>query len=191
MPLNRDEAKRLTDVIQSLVTPNGNHQPTREVVARTPEGAKLVRPGADAPAAAPWPPSPSLTGNLDADAHEALYQSFKRRLLTELHDDPVYVRLLANVPSIEVIEETRTVEMDGESLKGRLALMIAHGFFDSAKTQGAARTELKRTGSEPNGGNLSRAFSDFVGDGYLTREGDSFVKNPRLTVNVKRQRLEV
>ena len=59
--------------------------------------------------------------------------------------------------------------MDGSSLKGRVARLLAGGFFAEAKTQGATRTELKRTGTDVNTGNLSKAFADFLSDGLLER----------------------
>ena len=62
--------------------------------------------------------------------------------------------------------------IDGTSLKGRVARLIASGFFDEARKQSPVRGELKRTGSDVNDGNLYRNLQEFVKDGFLTNESD-------------------
>lgn len=115
---------------------------------------------------------------------EKLYQWLKGRLLDDLRVDPVFVKLLANVPEMVVEIEPRVVTLDGNaSVKGRVAKLIAAGWFDQSRTTGAARAELKRTGADPGGGsNLSTALGDFVRDGFLVRDGDAYAKAPGVKV---------
>jgi hypothetical protein len=116
---------------------------------------------------------------------EKLYTQIKHRLLDDLRVDPVFVQLLANVSEIVVELTPRVMTLDGDSLKGRVARLIAGGFFNEPKRQGAARSELVRTGPDCNSGNLSRAMTEFVADGFLTRDGESFVKAPGVKVTEK------
>jgi hypothetical protein len=115
-----------------------------------------------------------------------LYQQVKQRLIKE---QPGLIKLLVEQPEIELSIERPTVKMDGKSLKGRLARMIHQGFFRpekdaKGKTQGAARAELKRTGSDVNTGNLSTAFSDFVSMGFLTNENGEYAEVPSMRKNI-------
>lgn len=185
--MNAQEAKQLIDAIQGMVAGD-----TRKVVATSPDGKALVKPSSP-PMLAPYEPHENggrhLADGLKPDAWEALYRKFKARLIEEAKDDPILVKLLTTMPAeIIVMFEPRVVTMDGTSLKGRLAKLIATGFFDTPKAQGAARSELKRTGSEPNSGNLSTAVNDFVKDGFLTREGDQYQKAPGVVVRHEEMR---
>jgi len=113
---------------------------------------------------------------------DAIYQEVKRRLSAET---PALLRVLAVKPELEVRVERRTVQADGSSLKGRIAQLIADGFFDEGRSQSNTRTELKRRGSEPNFGNLSREMGALHKDGFLVRESDdSYHAVPGMKVNI-------
>lgn len=117
---------------------------------------------------------------------EVLYQKVKRRLLDDLRVDPLFVKLLATQPEIMVEIEPRVVEMDGASLKGRVARLMASGWFKDPRKSGAVRTELARTGSDPgSGGRLSEALTEYVNQGFLTREGEAYVLAPGVKVSEK------
>lgn len=103
----------------------------------------------------------TILGNIDE-----LYAEIKRRASA----DPGVLRLLSQKPEIEIVVERKVVQVDGSSLKGRLGKMLASGFFDEAKTQSATRSELKRTGSDVNQGNLWKTMAALVADGFLTLE---------------------
>lgn len=120
-----------------------------------------------------------LTEGLDI---EALYQTIRDRLMQEA---PALIRVLATKPEIEVAVERKVLTIEGDSLKGRLARMIANGFFDEGRTQGAARSELKRTGSDVNQGNLWKTLAALQSDGFVTKEGgDTYRAVPGMKVNV-------
>ncbi len=121
----------------------------------------------------------SLEGTFD---NERLYQAIKERLVKEA---PGILKVLTIRPELEVKVERRTVQADGSSLKGRIAQLIAEGFFNDGKTQSAARSELKRRGSDPNSGNLWREITALQKDGFLTKEsGDAYRAVEGMKVNI-------
>lgn len=111
-----------------------------------------------APTAAAAPVSPD---------EEALYQRFKARLVKEA---PVLLRVLSIAPEIEVSETRETIELDGKSLRGRMALLITRGFFDEPKVGNAAFNELKRLGVAVAKPNVYRECDKLAEMGFLTKE---------------------
>lgn len=119
------------------------------------------------------------TDTVDIDM---IYAEVKRRALAEA---PVILQLLTARPEINVTVERKTVTIDGASLKGRVARLIANGFFDAGTTDGAARAELKRVGgSDTNNGARWKVLQDLVRDGFFTKEGDLYRAVPGMKVNV-------
>jgi hypothetical protein len=112
---------------------------------------------------------------------DEIWAEVKRRAVA----DPSVLKILTSKPEIEVLVERKTIQIDGSSLKGRVARLIAQGFMREGVTHGATRTELKRTGPDVNSGNLSTVFKDFVRDGFLTLEGDRYKAAPGMKVTTK------
>ena len=177
--MKRHEAEKLIDCIQSLVdmpVVGGKRKDDRSV---------------DDPPVAPRPDSserPPDTGVLvleDVD-FEKLYQRIKARFIEEAKIDPVLLHLIAAQPQVVVEVEPRVVEINASSLKGRLARMMAQGFFKEMVSSGEIRRELMRTGSAP-GGTLARELTGLVNDGFITREGEGF----RLAPGVKASEREL
>lgn len=102
---------------------------------------------------------------------EATYQRFKTRLMKEA---PKLLRVLAIAPEIEVATERETIEVDGKSLRGRLALLILKGWFDEPHNASLAWTELKRTGKDPGKPNVYKECDRLVEVGFLTKESDGY-----------------
>jgi hypothetical protein len=154
----------------------------REVVATGPTGDRLVKPNGHAK---PEPPAlPSPRSAMGQDDLEKVYQYIKRRLLDDLAVDPIFMQLLAVRPEIEVLLERRKVTLDTSTLKGRVARLIAQGFFASAKATSAVRAELKRTGSDPGGGGgLSDVLGALKRDGFLTDMNGGYVLAPDVKVS--------
>lgn len=125
------------------------------------------------------PKAVSLEATMD---NEALYQAIKARLVKEA---PGLLRVLTIKPELEVRVERRVIQADGSSLKGRIAQLIAEGFFNDAKTQSGTRSELKRRGSDPNSGNLWRELTALQKDGFFTKEsGDTYLAVEGMKVNI-------
>lgn len=124
---------------------------------------------------------------IDRDNLEAIYLEIKNRLIDDMRTDPILLKLVAAQPEILIELEPTVIEMEGTSLKGRIARLIGQGFVDEQRKAGGIRAELARTGSDVNSGNLSRALSDFVREGLLTFEaGDTYRRAPGLKVTEKR-----
>lgn len=160
-----------------------NARLTEEVAALTRKLANLTTPTEPSrPTAALMPPAvKEFTPEQSLD-NEALYQAFKARLMSEA---PQILVVLAEKQEIRVEIERKTMEIDGSSLKGRLARLIASGFFDEGCAQVAAKKELERTGPQVNGGNLSTTVNGLVKDGFLTSEpGNLYRAAPRMKVNI-------
>lgn len=185
------EADKLIAVIRELAEPDGHRSlkagealPVRTSLDRPHQkmNAEQERESARIGAAGQAGAAPTEA----AVDFEVFYQRFKRRLLDELKVDPVFVKLLASQPEIMVEIEPRVIEMDGASLKGRVARLMAGGFFKEARKSGAVRTELARTGTDPgSGGRLSEALAEYVAQGFLTREGEAYALAPGVKVSEK------
>jgi hypothetical protein len=73
--------------------------------------------------------APSPRERLNADEKERLYQEFKARLIDDARIDPILLHLLTIRPEIVGEVEPRTVTLDGTSVKGRVARLMAQGWF--------------------------------------------------------------
>lgn len=125
-------------------------------------------------------------GQLDPQTFEAFYQKVKRRLLDECRVDPVLAHILASSgPEFIIDIEPQRLELKEDSLRGRIAILAARGFFATVKTQAETIRELKRTGTEPNSQRVSEAFASMVVDGFMTRESTGFQIAPGAKVTEK------
>lgn len=114
---------------------------------------------------------------------EALYQKIKRRLIDECRVDPILLTLLTTSNAIEVQVEPRVESITASTLRGRVARLMASGFFKETRVTFAVRKELTRTGADPGGGGaLAGHLSTFVADGFLVRDGDGFQMAPGVKV---------
>jgi hypothetical protein len=79
------------------------------------------------------------------DDFEKLYQQIKRRLIDECRVDPILLQLLtSSAPELRIDIEPRVLELAESSLRGRIALLVASGFFDGPRTQADTIRELQR-----------------------------------------------
>jgi hypothetical protein len=123
--------------------------------------------------------TPASASTLDEDG---LYRRFVERLLREA---PAHLRVLTVKPELEVQVERRTVTANGSSLTGRIARLIAGGFFGETRRHTEIRKELERTGAAVHGGNLSRDLGKLVIDGFLTDEaGEGYRAVQDMKVNI-------
>lgn len=144
--------------------------------------AAIGRTSAPIPAAPAPAASRAYTPSETFD-NEQLYQAIKARLIAEA---PAVIRVLAERPEIRVELVRAELVIDGKTPKGRIARLLAAGWFDGdGKTQGGTRSELARTGADVNSGNISTIFAGLVKDGFLTAEaGNLFRAAPGMKVNV-------
>lgn len=99
---------------------------------------------------------------------DALFERFKRRLVKE---SPALIKTMVSRPEIQVSDERPVIEAD-KSVLGRIALLIADGFFKEPRQSADVSRELTRRGVKYANVQLGKAFSDLKTAGALTQEQD-------------------
>ena len=89
------------------------------------------------------------------------------------------------VPQIEVSYERPTLEVDHKTLRGRLANLIAQGFFDEARTGSAAHSELLRRGFSTAKPNVYKELDRLAEMGFVTKEATGYQGVTAMKVSVK------
>lgn len=177
--VNQHDADKLIETIRSLVAPT----------AAPASGKVKIEPKANPPAALERTQR-EATGNMgehiapfDDAATERQYQAFKNRLIEEATIDPVLLHLLTVRPEIVVEVERKIENIDGGTMRGRCASLIAQGWFDQERATSAVRAELTRTGADPGGGGtLGTRLSELQRAGFLTLSGKGWIKAPGVKV---------
>jgi len=78
----------------------------------------------------------------------------------------------------------RTIEADGDSLRGQVAILISEKFFDDISTGNAAFNELKRRGKSVAKPSVYRECDKLAEMGFLTKEADGYRAVPGMKVNI-------
>jgi hypothetical protein len=102
---------------------------------------------------------------------EQLYQRIKARLTAEA---PALIKLLVETPEISVKVERTTIEADGKSLFGRIALLVRNGFLDQPVTNSVIAKELGRIGAQTHPARTKEALAKLQQLGFVTSEGDGY-----------------
>jgi len=196
--VTKDEAARLTRENEQLKADNadlrrrlealekGRHADTTATVPPTPRGRQSAARGdhhGGGDTEGPARGAEQRVGTASSIGHvdEALYQAIRARLL---EDEPILLKALTTHPELIVEVTPRVVTVEGDTAKGRVARLMAAGWFDSPRAVGAVRSELARTGKDPGGGGaLGIMLNNFVADGFFVREGSAFVLSPRVKVS--------
>ena len=164
--MTHTEAQKVIDAIRGLVD-----KPAPFEVLAGPGGARLVKAAKAEPPAVGGSP----IGLDHPQAFEALYTKIKNRIIDEARIDPILLQILTTRPELVIEVEPRIVTIDGATMRGRVARLLASGWFSDARTTGSTRKELARTGTDPGGGGqLSDILAGFVRDGFLERSGDGY-----------------
>jgi hypothetical protein len=141
--------------------------------------ARLLRsppqPGDDSTEAVPLPENPGSDQN-------ALYQSILARLLRE----PKILALQLPRPEIQIKETREVIEVDGKTLRGRLALLLATGFFDQPTTSGVIQVELAKRGFKTAAPNISKELAELAVMGFLTKDNKWWRAVEEMKANVVR-----
>jgi hypothetical protein len=114
--------------------------------------------------------------------NESLYQAFKKRLVQEA---PAILRLLTTKPEIEVKVQRQVIEADASTLQGRLAQMIAEGFFESGATGNNAYEFLKRVGFPTAKPNVYKGLDKLTTLGFVTKGDNGYTAVAGMKVNIK------
>jgi hypothetical protein len=105
--------------------------------------------------------------------NEQLYQAFKARLLQEA---PAILSVIKLQPEIEVTVRREKLEMDTDTLDGRVAVLIAENFFDERRGNKDTLNELARRGWPDAAPNVSKCFGRLVRMGFLRIESNGQYK---------------
>lgn len=151
--------------------------PVRSLVA-APAAARTAR----VVPTAPTPPNPPE--EIWTMEEEALYQKVVERLKREA---PGLLKVLVMKPELDVEIKLATISLDGSSLRGRIATLIADGFFDEPREAIAVLHELRRRGGGAGDkNNYQRELGWLSHSGFLTREPSGFQAVEGMKVNIKR-----
>lgn len=112
---------------------------------------------------------------------DAIYKAVKARLAEEA---PELMRVLVRAPEIELHITRHTIEVDGDTLRGRIARLIADGFFGVARTSADIGNELKKSGTLPSNIELGNELKNLMRMGFFTRDNKWLTLVPDMKVRV-------
>jgi hypothetical protein len=124
-------------------------------------------------------PLPEMPTDFDA---ERLYEAFKARLIAEA---PVVLRVLVEQPAIEVDLVRHVVQVDGETLRGRIGRLIVDQYFSAARTSADISAELTKRGWAANNINLGKEIAQLVEWEIFTRDNKWIRLNPAAVGRVR------
>lgn len=180
--MNREEADAIISTIRGFVDKGQAAQRAVDLTLADKKGTLQAGEKLKGAAAAVAEVNGAV-GSMSADQIERLYQMFKARFIDEAKIDPVLLRLIMVQPEILVEIERNVITLDGTTLKGRVARLIAAGWFKDPRATSAVRQELKRTGADPGGGGtLSDQLAGLQRAGFLAREGEGWQAVPGIKV---------
>jgi hypothetical protein len=110
---------------------------------------------------------------------DTIYAQVRQRLLSD--PDPGILEVLARRPEIRVKVERPILQLDDSTLRGRLAHLVADGFFDEPAAGNAAFNELKRLGfaiARSGCRNVYREMNKLAEIGIVTVEAGGYQKAP-------------
>lgn len=124
-------------------------------------------------------------GHRAAQGLESIYAYVVARLKKEA---PTLLKLLTVKSEINVEVELQQVTMDASTLRGRLATLVARGFFDKGAGGPEVLAELKRLGGGTGDrANYSRELGWLTEKGFLTVEANGWQSVDGMKVNIKRK----
>jgi hypothetical protein len=100
---------------------------------------------------------------------------------------PALLKVLVTKPEMQVVVERQVLEVDGKTLRGRLARLIADGWFNEIKAGNAAYQELQRLGFSTAKPNVYRELDGITGLGFLTKEDGGFLAVKTAKVDIIRR----
>ena len=117
---------------------------------------------------------------------DALYQQILSRLLQDLPEHPRVLQLVASRPEIIVRVQKQTVELDGNTLRGRLAILVSEDFFKEEPVNGnLAWKELNRRGIGSAKPNVYRELDKLTEMGFLLKLDTGYQSVPGMKVTKK------
>lgn len=107
------------------------------------------------------------------ESAEAMYVYIKDRA----SQDPELLRLLVTQPKIELTVQRPVIDLDTSTLRGRIAGLIAEGYFDEPRNGNTVYNELRERRKFPTAKpNVYRECDKLAEMGFLTFEGTGYQK---------------
>lgn len=94
------------------------------------------------------------------------------------------LQVSAEKPELNITVQRKVIDVDGSTLKGRLAQLVAQGWFDEAKTGNAAYIELQRLGFSTAKPNVYRELDKLAEWGFVTKEDSGFRAVCGMKINI-------
>lgn len=116
--------------------------------------------------------------------NEALYQAIKARLIEELPGDARVMHIITSKPELRVEVRRRYIEADGDSLRGRIARLIAGDFWSKARTSAEVLAELQKSGISPSNIELGNELKALMQMGFLSRDNKWYAVVDGMKVNI-------
>jgi len=126
------------------------------------------------------PGAPELSPGRIFGAREEIY----RYVIDRATKDPRVLAVLANRPELRVTVERQTIEADGGTLRGALAVLITKKFFDSPQNANTAFNELKRLGRRVAKPGVYRELDKLAELGFVTKEDAGYQAVPGMKVHI-------
>jgi hypothetical protein len=133
----------------------------------------------------PLPPVAVAPSNGETILSDALYKQIFIRLLQDLPEHPLVLQLVASRPEIVVRVQKQTVELDGGTLRGRLAILVSENFFNDRATGYSAWQELTRRGIGSAKPNVYRELDELTKMGFLLKSDEGYQAVPGMKVTKK------
>lgn len=106
---------------------------------------------------------PDVGGGVPVSLTDELYQQIRARLMV----DPALLKVALTRPKIEVDVKYQTMQAEGDSLRGRIALLILEGVLDQPMKGNAVFELLKKTGKNPAKPNVYRELDNLRNMGFV------------------------
>jgi hypothetical protein len=104
---------------------------------------------------------------------DAIWQPLRQKALAEA---PIILHLMAQRPEMQVEVARATVKAEGDSVMGRVAMLIHDGWFATARTGPMVQKEMERRGCKQPTTNLYRACDKLAEMGFLTKEAEGYLE---------------
>jgi hypothetical protein len=112
---------------------------------------------------------------------ESIYDFVKMRAA----EDPGILQLLTQKPELRIKIERKTIDADGSSLRGRLAVLLTKKYFDEPRNGNAAFNELKRLGVPCAKPNVYRELDILAELGFVTKESAGYQAVPGMKIHIQ------
>jgi len=120
------------------------------------------------------------------EMEEELYQKFKARFVSELRQEaPQILRLVVDVPELEVEFRRDVVGIDGKTTIGRVARLLHEGWFDKWQTAANTAKQVNMTGDSVDRRTVLDAIDKLVSMGFLLKTSNGYKAVADMKVNVK------